>query len=480
MSKPVYIKTTRSSIILVIWETLIALFTKYLSQVAVRTNMQSLCFSPSLVFAPVVSFFIFQFSKFDLRITEYDDMVQSTIIDWTTKFIESSTVNMIQTNVTFALAVFSFIFLTDYIWRQKCKPYALERDTFVLPGYRALHTSVEQILNRRVLDENETGEISDNNSYIFICTTLWHENPEELKILLKSLLQLILHKRKNYDFEINIFFDNTFEDKKVHGTTIKGQTVLNRYVEDFLTELQQALKLQKLENVFDNGRVYSTPFGGRLTYTIHGVELIVHLKDASKVQRGKRWSQVMYMYYLLGWKIDECKMTSRGKTIRKETSYILAIDGDIEFTPVDFELVLQRLDRNRGVAACCNQIEPSGVGPIVWFQRFEYAIGHWFQKSAEHVLGCVLCSPGCFSLIRVEYLMRPNVMAMYKSLPTTPMQKLMYDQGEDRWLCTLILLTGGRIEFEAASHCQTFAPETFDVYYNQRRRWGPSTGRVEN
>ena len=41
--------------------------------------------------------------------------------------------------------------------------------------------------------------------------------------------------------------------------------------------------------------------------------------------------------------------------------------------------------------------------------------------------------------------------------------KLMYDQGEDRWLCTLMLLTGGRIEYEAGSHCLTFAPEELGI-----------------
>ena len=51
----------------------------------------------------------------------------------------------------------------------------------------------------------------------------------------------------------------------------------------------------------------------------------------------------------------------------------------------------------------------------------------------------------------------------------------MYDQGEDRWLCTLILLTGGRIEYEAGSHCLTFAPEELGEFFKQRRRWGPST-----
>ena len=47
--------------------------------------------------------------------------------------------------------------------------------------------------------------------------------------------------------------------------------------------------------------------------------------------------------------------------------------------------------------------------------------------------------------------------------------------GEDRWLCTLLLQQGYRIEYCAASDALTFAPETFSEFYNQRRRWGPST-----
>ena len=66
-------------------------------------------------------------------------------------------------------------------------------------------------------------------------------------------------------------------------------------------------------------------------------------------------------------------------------------------------------------------------------------------------------------------------MGLYKSIAETPMQKLMYDQGEDRWLCTRLLLAGGRIEFEAGSVCDTFAPEDLATFYKQRRRWGPST-----
>ena len=45
------------------------------------------------------------------------------------------------------------------------------------------------------------------------------------------------------------------------------------------------------------------------------------------------------------------------------------------------------------------------VGPVIWYQVFEYAIGHWFQKATEHVFGCVLCSPGQCVKTAVEILL---------------------------------------------------------------------------
>lgn len=47
--------------------------------------------------------------------------------------------------------------------------------------------------------------------------------------------------------------------------------------------------------------------------------------------------------------------------------------------------------------------------------------------------------------------------------------------GEDRWLCTLLLQQGYRIEYCAAAEALTFAPEEFREFFNQRRRWLPST-----
>jgi Chitin synthase len=69
-------------------------------------------------------------------------------------------------------------------------------------------------------------------------------------------------------------------------------------------------------------------------------------------------------------------------------------------------------------------------GLMVWYQKFEYAISHWLQKSTEHVLGCVLCSPGCFSLFRGSALMDDNVMKTYSKLPEEASQYVQYEQGE--------------------------------------------------
>lgn len=51
----------------------------------------------------------------------------------------------------------------------------------------------------------------------------------------------------------------------------------------------------------------------------------------------------------------------------------------------------------------------------------------------------------------------------------------MLPVGEDRWLCTLLLQQGYKVEYCAAADASTYAPETFREFFNQRRRWIPST-----
>ena len=75
---------------------------------------------------------------------------------------------------------------------------------------------------------------------------------------------------------------------------------------------------------------------------------------------------------------------------------------------------------------------------MVWYQKFEYAIGHWLQKATEHILGCVLCSPGCFSLFRASALMDFNVMKMYTKKSEMPRDFVQYDQVMVQFSCNNI------------------------------------------
>lgn len=68
----------------------------------------------------------------------------------------------------------------------------------------------------------------------------------------------------------------------------------------------------------------------------------------------KRWSQCMYLYYLLGFIGVE-------KKIRKiEDTFILALDGDVDFQPKAAEALLERMLRNDKVGAACGRIHPVG------------------------------------------------------------------------------------------------------------------------
>merc|ERR1719215_2420262 len=197
--------------------------------------------------------------------------------------------------------------------------------------------------------------------------------------------------------------------------------------------------------------------------------------DKGKIRHKKRWSQCMYMYYLLGHRLMELPISVDRKEVLAENTYLLTLDGDIDFQPPAVSLLVDLMKKNKNLGAACGRIHPVGSGPMVWYQLFEYAIGHWLQKATEHMIGCVMCSPGCFSLFRAKALMDDNVMRKYTTMSEEPRHYVQYDQGEDRWLCTLLLQRGYRVEYSAASDAYTHCPEGFNEFFNQRRRWVPST-----
>lgn len=258
----------------------------------------------------------------------------------------------------------------------------------------------------------------------------------------------------NNTFSAHIFFDDAF----VSNRNVKPDTSpINSYVRDLITNIEEAARLVYQTNIRIAPPIkLETPYGGRLVWTLPGkTSMIAHLKDKNKIRHKKRWSQVMYMYYLLGYRIMELDVSPERKLEISQNTYILALDGDIDFQPHAVQLLIGRMKVNPDLGAACGRIHPVGSGPMVWYQVFEYAIGHWLQKATEHIIGCVLCSPGCFSLFRGRALMENSVMKKYTTTSEQARHYVQYDQGEDRWLCTLLLKQEFRVEYSAASDAYT-------------------------
>ena len=337
-----------------------------------------------------------------------------------------------------------------------------DADLFWTPRYNGVFLEQYMLLNRKTDITGYYGRqiTSDpceiaKDSHVFICSTMYHENEVEMKQMLQSISRIdkvsASESEEHHKYESHIFFDSACSGEQ-----------LNQWAMQLLGLLESTLDVDPAEVT-----KLLTPYGMQLRYKLKGnMPFYIHLKDNSKVKNKKRWSQVMYINYVLNYRIEYSE-------ILKDKAFILTTDADIDFTSNDVVALLDILACDEGVGAVCARTHPLGSGPVVWYQVFDYAVGHWFQKAAEHILGCVLCCPGCFSVFRVSAL--EQILDTYSSSVENGFDFLTKDMGEDRWLCTLLIKAGWRLEYSAVSQDRTFCPETFEEFYKQRRRWVPST-----
>uniref|UniRef100_A0A665UUZ0 chitin synthase n=1 Tax=Echeneis naucrates TaxID=173247 RepID=A0A665UUZ0_ECHNA len=403
-----------------------------------------------------------------------------------------------------------FVTCTYYVWKIKVQRIERTSQLFVRRLYESAFIDLSLLLNTKMKvprARNQESHDEMQSCVIYLCATIWHETYDEMLKILTSMFRLDRYRgdpkedhKDRFDFECHIYVDDAFMTEK---------HTQKRLVNDYVNCLIQVVI--EVYRVFTNKEpddvsIIEAPYGGRLMIVMpEGNMLYIHFKDKNLIRNKKRWSQIMYLYYLLGWKgyivknpqkipcqknptraslisldgesflLPQYDNDNKRKFISDDNTYILALDGDTDFQPKAVILLVDRLRMYNTVGAACGRIHPTGMGPMVWYQKFEYAVGHWLQKTAEHVFGSVLCSPGCFSLFRGSALMDDNVLKRYTTTATRASEYVQYDQGEDRWLCTLLLQQGWRVEYNAASDAYTNSPQEFEEFYNQRRRWGPST-----
>jgi len=387
-------------------------------------------------------------------ISEAFPFVGEYMIDWNIKW--------------FVLVVACLLWISQYlafsyhIFQNSDNVLTNDADLFWMPRYNSVFLEQHLVLNRKTAITGYSGKHIEsfrqnvsNNCHIFICSTMYHENEDEMRQMLRSIFRVAEATDKGYNrnnkYESHIFFDGACSGEQ-----------LNSWVMQLLGLLNKTLHIEPhvVTKLF-------TPYGIQLKYKLVGnMPFYIHLKDNSKVKNKKRWSQVMYMSYVLNFRIEHDKLDT-------DKAYILTTDADIDFTSDSVLALLDILACEDGVGAVCARTYPLGSGPVVWYQIFDYTVGHWFQKAAEHILGCVLCCPGCFSVFRVSALQ--DVLEIYGSSVENGFDFLTKDMGEDRWLCTLLIQKGWRLEYSAVSKDSTYCPETFDEFYKQRRRWIPST-----
>lgn len=70
----------------------------------------------------------------------------------------------------------------------------------------------------------------------------------------------------------------------------------------------------------------------------------------------------MYMYYFLGYNLKEIEHNISGAIDKASSTYLLALDGDVDFKPEAVMHLVRRMKKNPCVGAACGRIHPIGNG----------------------------------------------------------------------------------------------------------------------
>ncbi|KAI5861877.1 glycosyltransferase family 2 protein [Durotheca rogersii] len=247
------------------------------------------------------------------------------------------------------------------------------------------------------------------------------------------------------------------------------------------------------------GKVYS----GLYEVQGHIVPFLVVVKvgKPSEVSRpgnrGKRDSQMVMMRFLnrVHYNIPmsplELEMYHQIRNIIGVNptfyEFMLQIDADTVVAPDSAtRMVSSFLDDTRLIAVCGETaLTNAKASFITMIQVYEYYISHNLVKAFESLFGSVTCLPGCFSMYRIRaaetgkpLFVSREVVDSYATIrvDTLHMKNLLH-LGEDRYLTTLLLKyhSSYKTKYIFSAHAWTIAPDSWQVFLSQRRRWINST-----
>ncbi|KAL1957464.1 hypothetical protein VTO42DRAFT_6032 [Malbranchea cinnamomea] len=167
--------------------------------------------------------------------------------------------------------------------------------------------------------------------------------------------------------------------------------------------------------------------------------------------------------------------------------FVFQVDADTVVAPDSATRMVSAFLHDTRIIALCGEtgLNNAKSSVITMIQVYEYYISHNLTKAFESLFGSVTCLPGCFSMYRVRsadtgkpLFVSQEVVNDYSEIrvDTLHMKNLLH-LGEDRYLTTLLLKHHPKYKTKYIfnAHAWTIAPESWNVFLSQRRRWINST-----
>jgi len=156
--------------------------------------------------------------------------------------------------------------------------------------------------------------------------------------------------------------------------------------------------------------------------------------------------------------------------------------GDV-FVTVDSDSVVKNdtlrnlvspfvVNNNVGAVAGNVQVLNSGRAIIPKMLNVSFVLSFEFMRSAQSVLGSVLCTPGALSAYRKE-----AVFGCLDQWINQTFNGHASDIGEDRAMTNMIMQQGYHVVFQRNSYVLTNVPEQYQGLYKMFIRWGRSNVR---